>query len=254
MQTCSSNKRTSTAAKVSDAVAACGAGSGGDHRSKLRQALLTRMFDDNVMELLLIIAQHAHTVRLGIMCSWCWSLQPLDMHACFNLCLVVVPLILQTAYMCWKQQTFETAVCQGCLTDQCIVCKSAHWQAEYQSCVKLQSIYHAYGWCMVCWESQVTTMCFELRRNAVEPCLVQGTPVVLLCKLLSMSPCFVCSKGKLNIERRLCLMCSAEAIPYRGPTADGYLPADLQKHYSSRASRGHQTSASATGSAQATSC
>ncbi|KAL3161372.1 hypothetical protein ABBQ32_010265 [Trebouxia sp. C0010 RCD-2024] len=35
-------------------------GSGGDHRSRLRQELLTRMFDDNVMELLLVIAQHAH--------------------------------------------------------------------------------------------------------------------------------------------------------------------------------------------------
>ncbi|KAL0021485.1 hypothetical protein WJX79_010302 [Trebouxia sp. C0005] len=36
------------------------AGSGGDHRTRLRQTLLIRMFDDNVMELLLVIAQHAH--------------------------------------------------------------------------------------------------------------------------------------------------------------------------------------------------
>ncbi|KAL0032107.1 hypothetical protein WJX77_005423 [Trebouxia sp. C0004] len=36
------------------------AGSGGDHRTRLCQALLIRMFDDNVMELLLVIAQHAH--------------------------------------------------------------------------------------------------------------------------------------------------------------------------------------------------
>ena len=40
-----------------------GAGSGGDHRTRLRQELLTRMFDENVMELLLVIAQHAHAVR-----------------------------------------------------------------------------------------------------------------------------------------------------------------------------------------------
>ncbi len=38
------------------------AGSGGDHRTQLRQELLTRMFDDNVLELLLVIAQHAHAV------------------------------------------------------------------------------------------------------------------------------------------------------------------------------------------------
>ncbi len=44
--------------------AGCGsnAGSGGDHRTRLRQTLLIRMFDDNVMELLLVIAQHAHAV------------------------------------------------------------------------------------------------------------------------------------------------------------------------------------------------
>lgn len=44
------------------------AGSGGDHRTRLRQELLTRMFDDNVMELLLVIAQHAHTVSLLVPC------------------------------------------------------------------------------------------------------------------------------------------------------------------------------------------
>lgn len=53
-------------------------GSGGDHRSKLRQALLTRMFDDNVMELLLVIAQHASSVcsflSFPALCNACSSL------------------------------------------------------------------------------------------------------------------------------------------------------------------------------------
>ena len=42
------------------------AGSGGDHRTRLRQELLTRMFDDNVMELLMVIAQHAHMVITAV--------------------------------------------------------------------------------------------------------------------------------------------------------------------------------------------
>jgi len=32
----------------------------------LRQTLLIRMFDDNVMELLLVIAQHAHAVSTNL--------------------------------------------------------------------------------------------------------------------------------------------------------------------------------------------
>lgn len=35
----------------------------GDHRTKLRQDMLVRLFDDHVMELLLTMAQHANQVQ-----------------------------------------------------------------------------------------------------------------------------------------------------------------------------------------------
>ena len=90
------------------------AGSGGDHRTRLRQELLTRMFDDNVMELLLVIAQHAHAVCTLSLCPafmpslqampyshalpWCPALMPnLNMApscpACLP-CLFTLPYVL----------------------------------------------------------------------------------------------------------------------------------------------------------------
>lgn len=61
-------------------------GSGGDHRSRLRQELLTRMFDDNVMELLLVIAQHAHAVSYTL--PWYADTWPrLPDPTCLNLLL-----------------------------------------------------------------------------------------------------------------------------------------------------------------------
>lgn len=55
---------------VVDLVRCGNAGSGGDHKTRLRQGLLTRMFDDNVMELLLVIAQHAHAVSASTTVFW----------------------------------------------------------------------------------------------------------------------------------------------------------------------------------------
>lgn len=40
------------------------AGSRGHHRSHLKESLLMRLFDDSIMELLLIMAQHTHRVSI----------------------------------------------------------------------------------------------------------------------------------------------------------------------------------------------
>ena len=86
------------------------AGSGGDHRTRLRQELLTRMFDDNVMELLLVIAQHAHAVCTLSLCPafmpnampyghalpWCPALMP-NLHTALS-CPAFLPCLMSCLY------------------------------------------------------------------------------------------------------------------------------------------------------------